>query len=404
MNSDIVENKLISVIVAIYNIEKYLQKCVNSIINQSYREIEIILIDDGSTDSSGEICDGFEKMDNRVRVHHKKNGGLVSARKAGLDIAKGEYVIFVDADDYLDEILCQKMYEAIIEDDLDFVHANYYENEDKKSKSIREEKTCIFDGKEKVEFISKSVFDGPFVKNKEYNVIEPSIWSKIFRRDFIKKCYYMVPDSQSYGEDLVCLCSTILECKGMKVINDAFYHYCVRKGSMSHSFGIDNIVRNANLFRTLKELFKNYGCLNRLNDSLNKYFINCVFQNLKEFETEYFHINRFSIGNVENLFGKKVIIYGAGEVGRDYYDQLSRIEQIDVVGLVDINYENINNRNHKVDGLYRLKENDFDFVIIAIADYFTSKEVEKNLCELGLNRDKLIWNSPQMSTEFMQIR
>ena len=93
---------LITVIIPVYNVEKYLKECLESIINQTYKNLEIILIDDGSTDASGEICDEYSKRDNRIRVVHKANGGLSSARNLGLDIANGEYVTFIDSDDYID--------------------------------------------------------------------------------------------------------------------------------------------------------------------------------------------------------------------------------------------------------------------------------------------------------------
>ena len=96
-------NDLISVIVPVYNVEKYLNKCVYSILNQSYRDLEIILVDDGSTDSSGRICDELSKLDPRILVVHKNNGGLSDARNAGMKIANGNYISFIDSDDYVDE-------------------------------------------------------------------------------------------------------------------------------------------------------------------------------------------------------------------------------------------------------------------------------------------------------------
>lgn len=99
------ENPLISVIVPIYKVEKYLQKCVQSIINQTYKNLEIILVDDGSPDNCGIICDKLAERDDRIRVIHKKNGGLSSARNAGIEIANGEYIGFVDSDDYIEEFL-----------------------------------------------------------------------------------------------------------------------------------------------------------------------------------------------------------------------------------------------------------------------------------------------------------
>lgn len=101
---------MLSVIVAVYNVEKYIEKCIQSIVNQSIQELEIILIDDGSTDNSGAICDRYAKSDSRIRVIHKKNGGLSDARNAGIEVAQGEYIAFVDGDDYLHS----KMYEVLM--------------------------------------------------------------------------------------------------------------------------------------------------------------------------------------------------------------------------------------------------------------------------------------------------
>lgn len=96
-------NPLISVIVPIYNVEKYLARCVDSIVNQTYKDFELILVDDGSPDNSGKICDEYAKKDSRIKVVHKKNGGLSDARNAGMAVATGEYISFIDSDDYVSD-------------------------------------------------------------------------------------------------------------------------------------------------------------------------------------------------------------------------------------------------------------------------------------------------------------
>lgn len=98
----------ISVIVPVYNVEKYLERCVESIFKQTYKNIEIILVDDGSTDNSGKICDKFLKKDERVKVIHKENGGLSDARNAGLEILSGKYIMFVDSDDWISPAMVEK--------------------------------------------------------------------------------------------------------------------------------------------------------------------------------------------------------------------------------------------------------------------------------------------------------
>ena len=125
---------LISVIVPIYNVEQYVEKCIQSIVNQTYKNIQILLIDDGSTDNSGKICDEYAKKDSRIEVVHKRNEGLVRARKEGLNRANGQYIGFVDGDDYIDENMYAEMLRDILSFQADFVHAGYQEE---RSKIIR---------------------------------------------------------------------------------------------------------------------------------------------------------------------------------------------------------------------------------------------------------------------------
>ena len=109
-------NPFISIVVPIYNVEKYLKKCVESILNQTYKNFELILVDDGSPDRCGEICEDLKKKDLRIRVIHKENGGLSSARNAGIDVAKGEYIGFVDSDDYIEPFMYEKLVNAVVKD------------------------------------------------------------------------------------------------------------------------------------------------------------------------------------------------------------------------------------------------------------------------------------------------
>ena len=109
----------ISIIVPVYNVEKYLEKCIKSILNQTFTDFELILVNDGSTDKSGVICDNYKNIDDRIIVIHKKNEGLSSARNSGLDIAKGRYIGFVDSDDYINNDMYHKLYEALIKNNSD---------------------------------------------------------------------------------------------------------------------------------------------------------------------------------------------------------------------------------------------------------------------------------------------
>ena len=113
MDGKVISDKLISIIVPVYNVEKYLKKCVYSILNQSYKNLEVILVNDGSNDNSGKICDELSREDSRIKVYHKDNGGLSDARNYGVAKANGEYVGFVDSDDYIDQYMYENLYKAI---------------------------------------------------------------------------------------------------------------------------------------------------------------------------------------------------------------------------------------------------------------------------------------------------
>ena len=105
--------ELVSIIVPVYNLEKYIEKCVRSLLQQTYTNVEIILVDDGSRDESGEICDRLASEDSRIKVIHKENGGLSSARNCGIENATGEYIMFVDGDDFISELMVEKLYVAL---------------------------------------------------------------------------------------------------------------------------------------------------------------------------------------------------------------------------------------------------------------------------------------------------
>lgn len=121
------KNNLISVIIPVYNNEQYLSRCIDSVINQTYKNLEIILVDDGSTDNSGKICDEYALKDNRIKVIHKENGGVSSARNVGLDIAKGEYIGFVDSDDYIEKDMYEFLYNLILNNNVDISCCNKFD-------------------------------------------------------------------------------------------------------------------------------------------------------------------------------------------------------------------------------------------------------------------------------------
>lgn len=169
---------LISIIVPIYNIENYIEECVQSIINQSYKDLEIILVDDGSSDNSPLICDELAKKDNRIRVIHKKNGGLSSARNAGIEIAKGEYFGFVDGDDIINKDMYDYLLNIAIKEEADIVQCEY--------KRFTEKSEIIDENYHNEITIFSNIDAMKNLHKPGINISSIVIWSKIYKRELFE--------------------------------------------------------------------------------------------------------------------------------------------------------------------------------------------------------------------------
>ena len=184
----------ISVIVPVYNVEKYLPACIDSILRQTHSNLEVILINDGSKDKSGQICDEFAKLDSRVKVVHKENGGVSSSRNRGLDEAKGEYICFMDADDYQSDQALSQLVSAMRMNDVDLVVAGFYRVvDDKLAAKSYFKKECVMSRKEYASKMSK--------KPAEYYF--GVLWNKLYKRSIIEQFNMRMDESISWSEDFI---------------------------------------------------------------------------------------------------------------------------------------------------------------------------------------------------------
>jgi len=217
------EEKKISVIVPVYNVENYLEKCIDSILTQTYKNTEILIIDDGSTDNSGEICDRLSEKDERITVLHKPNGGLSDARNAGLELATGDYISFVDSDDYLEPDFLKILAESLERTGADVSACRYrmvWENGD--SKSIGNDgKTVEYTG------------DGPLAEYLYGVNVDPFVWNKLYKREIIGSTIFIKGIT---GEDNPFNIEIMKRCN--KLVSTGADLYCYlqnRKGSILSS-------------------------------------------------------------------------------------------------------------------------------------------------------------------------
>ena len=213
--------KMISIIVPVYNVEKYLNRCVDSIINQTYKNLEIILVDDGSTDNSGKICDEYQKKDSRIKVIHKTNGGMSSARNAGLDIATGNYIAFVDSDDYIALNMMATMRGYVVDNNVDMAVCGFTRLTENKILSERgKEVICGIYNPEKLFESETAHIDG--VKDR-VSLYTESLCNKLYKRYIFDDLRLRIGKNH---EDFYLMHYIINKCQKVYLSNDLFNWSC----------------------------------------------------------------------------------------------------------------------------------------------------------------------------------
>lgn len=259
---------MISVVVPIFKVEKYLVDCVESIINQTYKDLEIILVDDGSPDNCGKMCDDYAIKDSRVKVIHKANGGLSDARNAGICAAHGEYITFVDSDDFLDENMIEYLYTAIRKNNVDIACCQRQEINEcgKLLKSKRKYNTLVINGNEECMH--------EFLSNPQMDTVA---WGKLYVTSMFDDIRYPVG---RYNEDVFTTYKLISKCKSIFVGENKYYYYRIRTNSiMTTTFNrkhLDAIVGNEERAAFIKD---NYPKLQKLANAGILYAVNqCVMK------------------------------------------------------------------------------------------------------------------------------
>ena len=212
------EKALISLIIPVYKVEKYLEKCIQSVINQTYENLQIILVDDGSPDNCGKICDEYAKKDHRIEVIHKSNGGLSDARNKWLEIAKGEYIGFVDSDDYIEADMYEVLYNLLKQYNADVSICNFY--------TVSQGKIAIKNAENgikeynRIEILKEVLLD---------NNIQSYAWNKLYKKELFDEIKY--PVGKKY-EDIGTTFYLLEKCNKVVVTGKPEYYYINRQDSI----------------------------------------------------------------------------------------------------------------------------------------------------------------------------
>lgn len=358
-----VNTPLISVVIPVYNVEEYFDQCMQSVLSQTYKNLEIILVDDGSTDKSGEMCDTYAMQDKRVQVVHKENGGLVSARKAGVVLATGEYTSYIDSDDWVDIDMYENIVNVIYENNPDVVLFGSKKEYQERTELRKEYLAPGIYYKEEYEEIVKQ-----YIKECEYfymPIVAQYLWSKLFRTELIKEEQVKVCDEISLGEDCLSY-ACLLKANTVQVIDLQPYHYRVRPSSIVHTKK-----RYDKCLLLIQYLNNIMGDISYLRPLL----IQCIYYQLALVDASkaiYF----------PNLRKEdRIVIYGKGVMAVAVETAIRKQQLCTIVNWVDSN---------NIDDLKSMDERDYDYVIIAITVHEIVRKIEELLSKMGVKNKKIM--------------
>lgn len=331
---------------------------------QTYTDLEILLVDDGSKDSCSKICDKYKERDSRIKVIHKENGGLVSARKAGLVEAQGEYVAYVDGDDWIEANMFMELFNILDRYQVDIVMCGHIEDTGNISKKV----LCgleegYYDKRQLIETVYPSMIVGDAFF--DWNV-SAGVWGKLFKKESIM-CYQMAVDERiCMGEDAACTYPALLNAHSIYVMSKCLYHYRQTTGSMVKN--IQNYEKEREqfgvLFSSVNHIFEKYSGIFDLREQWLKYVLFLMIPRADGLYKNYDTLD-YLFPFKEVYKGSNIILYGAGTYGQRLYNYLKRTRFCNVVLWLDRNYTELQKMGLAVNNPIALNHVDCDIVLIA---------------------------------------
>lgn len=388
----------VSIVIPVYNSEKYIQECIDSIINQEYSNWELILVDDGSVDSSLEICKKNSEQDNRIIVVSQENMGSNFARKNGTEIASGKLITYVDSDDYVDNDYIQNLVTGLGENDL--AVAGLISKDRKIQCGIDVEKYHID--------LNSPVIRKMIYSDDNISVgMLTSMCGKIYKTEIAKQIFKKLDMTIYYGEDAEFVFKYIISCKSVNILDYCGYHYRENDDSITHSSHDDFLINVNKLYLSLRKDFEKSEYKEILMPQLEKwisYHIRLAYSVLGFMYAPIEPI-KYIIPYKSIIANKNVIVYGAGRVGRDYIRQIVKENLCKSVIWVDKDYDKKNNLlNIKVESINKIKEHEVDLIIIAMNNEEIMNQVKEYLEEIGVEENKIIIKKPLHIDDFYYER
>jgi glycosyltransferase involved in cell wall biosynthesis len=379
---------LISVVVPIYNLDVYLHQCVSSIVGQTYRCLEIILVDDGSSDNAPEICEYFRKIDARVKVIVQPNSGLVSARKAGLNAAMGKYVFYVDGDDWIDPDCLLSYHRLALTHDADIVIGDYKREFLGNFLTVRNDITPGVYERRRIErdLLPNMISHGTFFSHglKTYS------WGKLYRRSLILDLQNQVPEEVMVAEDAALFYPAVAHSRTIVISDMALCNYRQRPNSLLKSTNLDQreTERIATAFRYLAAALNSNRSPYGFELQLKRYFAAIVTIRSGAF------LSSQDLYDMFKVFGPlvpcaRLAVYNSGSFGQHVYRHLQNNPSFSLVGWYDKDYRENAILRMPVSNPDTLSTADFDHLLVPSFDPALQSEVNMLFAKYGLNPAKV---------------
>lgn len=385
--------KLLSVIVPVYNGGKYIKECIDSIRRQSYQNIEIVIVDDGSIDDTASICKEYVEVDNRIKYFYQDNAGATAARTHGVKEARGEHIAFVDADDYIDAQMYEKM--MVYVDRYDLVSCGIkMELQDGNVNTIYDQYEGGLDTEGIEQFWEKMEDD--FKEGKLFSGLG-SAWNKVYRKEKLIPILTKLDTRLNFAEDLCFLLLYVLDCTSMFFLHEPFYFYRYNEASATHSKTPRMLENIEGMCDLCEKVFSRHSRGGLINKQMNKQLILLL---LHAVNTDKRFLDENPIPcmliSLDEFTGKKIAIYGAGAYGKYVYWQCQN-EKIEIGCWVDRDYLRYQAEGFDVKNIETLKNQieNLDAILIAINNEKFIHEVEKVLMSYGIPREKIVWKEPR---------
>lgn len=377
--------KLVSIIIPLYNNEQYISDCLQSIVEQTYKNIEIIVVDDGSSDSSYNVACEYQEKHNCIKVVKKSNGGVSSARKRGFQESKGDYIMFVDSDDKL----LPELVEKLIEREADIVCSNITHI---KNNTNWIQRNGVGEGEysteEEMNYIKDNMI---YLKGTDEFGILGYLPGKLFKREIVKKVFNNYNTNIYIAEDEAFVYSAILQCKSLQIIDDSLYCYIHRCYSAMEKKDYKILNNFSEYYEYLYNIFseeKEHQLLIKQLEKHMMFWLNTVLINKMGFM--YYKDRRYSVNDIEDFIGKRIVIYGTGNVGKGYMYHLGKID-CTIVDMID-------RKGNAALGIKEMKEvthMEYDIIVIAVLNENDAKKIKNDLLALGVKEERIYWSKPQ---------